>query len=349
MTEFKENLLTHYRSHPEMEIEDAFKFIYQGAFGCEHMVSDAVAVSEYIATEYMECASDSDCVEKLSDGYFRVPLSYLENGLTAKTLGKLFYLSSKKEKGGRECLEKALSDTKELICEGLIKLPLKDFVKKAEEWKNKGYPALHHSEKFRSVYKPHYRVIWSEYIPFLPLLAKIDALLKNGRVILAIDGGSASGKTTLAALLSQIYESTVFHMDDFFLTPEMRTPERLSEVGGNVDRERFDREVMTPLTEGKAVVYRKFDCSVCDFSERITVEPRELVIIEGAYSMHPSLADCYTLSAFLSIGEEKQKVRILKRNSAPMAKRFFNEWIPMENTYFDKTEITKKCDLIIEI
>lgn len=332
-----------------MEIEDIFKFIYQGAFGCEHMVSDAVAVSEYIATEYMECASDSDCVEKLSDGYFRVPLSYLENGLTAKTLGKLFYLSSKKEKGGRECLEKALSDTKELICEGLIKLPLKDFVKKAEEWKNKGYSALHHSEKFRSVYKPHYRVIWSEYIPLLPLLAKIDALLKNGRVILAIDGGSASGKTTLAALLSQIYESTVFHMDDFFLTPEMRTPERLSEVGGNVDRERFDREVMTPLTEGRDVVYRKFDCSTGAFSEPVTVVPKKLVIVEGAYSMHPSLFKYYSLTVFLNIGRDKQRERILKRNSPTLAKRFFEEWIPMEDIYFENTDIKKRCDLIIGI
>ena len=40
-------------------------------------------------------------------------------------------------------------------------------------------------------------------------------------------------------------------MDDFFLRPEQRTEERLKEVGGNVDRERFLEEVARPLTNKK--------------------------------------------------------------------------------------------------
>ena len=44
------------------------------------------------------------------------------------------------------------------------------------------------------------------------------------RLVVALEGGSASGKTTLAALLQRIYNcATVFHMDDFFLRPEQRT------------------------------------------------------------------------------------------------------------------------------
>ena len=33
-------------------------------------------------------------------------------------------------------------------------------------------------------------------------------------------------------------------MDDFFLRPEQRRPERFAEPGGNVDRERFAAEVL---------------------------------------------------------------------------------------------------------
>ena len=78
------------------------------------------------------------------------------------------------------------------------------------------------------------------------LLARIDRLMaERERVIVAVDGGSASGKTTLGALLQSVYACPVFHMDDFFLRPEQRTPERFSEPGGNVDRERF-------LSEGPA-------------------------------------------------------------------------------------------------
>ena len=59
------------------------------------------------------------------------------------------------------------------------------------------------------------------------LLARIDCLMaERERVIVAVDGGSASGKTTLGALLQSVYACPVFHMDDFFLRPEQRTPER---------------------------------------------------------------------------------------------------------------------------
>ena len=184
---------------------------------------------------------------------------------------------------------------------------------------------------------------------FSPLLKKID-ILEKGRVrIIAIDGGSASGKTTLAAYLCKIYDATIFHMDDFFLTPEMRTRERLYEVGGNVDRERFLAEVLLPLSQGMAINYRPFDCSTGAFKNGIEIIPKSLVIIEGAYSMHPLLADYYDLSVFLDIGKEKQVERILKRNSPQVAKRFFEEWIPLENIYFKGTSIKKRCNLVISV
>ena len=56
---------------------------------------------------------------------------------------------------------------------------------------------------------------------------QIDELLAaNDTVIVAIDGKCTSGKTTLASKLAEIYDCNVFHMDDFFLRPEQRTPER---------------------------------------------------------------------------------------------------------------------------
>ena len=58
--------------------------------------------------------------------------------------------------------------------------------------------------------------------------SKIDMLLgEKDFVIVDIDGKCTSGKTTLASKLAEIYDCNVFHMDDFFLRPEQRTPERL--------------------------------------------------------------------------------------------------------------------------
>ncbi len=183
---------------------------------------------------------------------------------------------------------------------------------------------------------------------FLPLIKKIDMLLKNGKAIIGIDGGSGSGKTTLASLLCEIYDATVFHMDDYFLTPSMRTPERLSEVGGNVDRERFENEVLIPLKQGTDVNYRKFDCKTNVLSTPVLINPKNLVIVEGSYSLHPDLIKYYDFSVFLDIDVEKQNERIKKRNGEG-AKAFFEKWIPLENTYFEKTQIKDRCDMIIKI
>ena len=180
------------------------------------------------------------------------------------------------------------------------------------------------------------------------LFDMLDSRLDRERIILAIEGGSASGKTTLANLLEKLYDCTVFHTDDFFLQPHQRTPERLAEVGGNFDRERFLKEVLQPLKEGKDVAYRKFDCSTMTIADGVKITPKKIVVVEGAYSMHPDLRDFYDLSTFIDISKDLQKERVLKRNPH-LAQRFFDEWIPLEDRYFSEMKIKEKCDIEIKI
>ena len=184
---------------------------------------------------------------------------------------------------------------------------------------------------------------------FLPLLLKLDSMLQEKEVLLAIDGGSAGGKTTLGKLLEQRYACNVFHMDDFFLRPIQRTKERLAEPGGNVDRERFYEEVLKRLVEKKEVTYRRYDCKTMSLLEPVTVAPTRLTVVEGAYSMHPLLSDYYDYSVFLEIDEETQKERIMKRNTPEMAERFFKEWILLEREYFEKLHVKERCDMVIPV
>ena len=92
-----------------------------------------------------------------------------------------------------------------------------------------------------------------------PVLDAIRSLLdRQERVLVAIDGRCGAGKTTLAAQLQAELPCRVFHMDDFFLQPYQRTPERLQAPGENVDHERFLQEVLLPAARGEAVVYRPY-------------------------------------------------------------------------------------------
>ena len=138
-------------------------------------------------------------------------------------------------------------------------------------------------------------------------------------------------------------------MDDFFLRPEQRTAARLAEAGGNVDRERFYAEVLLPLRRGETVRYRPYDCRSQTLSAPVETAPGALNIVEGAYSMHPALAEYYDLSAFLRVTPEMQRARIRARNDPEAQRRFFSDWIPMEEAYFAAADTAARCDLILEV
>lgn len=166
-------------------------------------------------------------------------------------------------------------------------------------------------------------------------------------VLVAIEGGSASGKSTLGASLAAALEATLVHMDDFFLPMPMRTPERFAQPGGNVHHERVLEEVLQPLRAGKPLEYGVFDCSVMAVNETRREEPRDVVIVEGAYALHPSLRDFYDLKVFIRVDETTQKQRILARNGEKMLQRFLKEWIPLEKRYFEACAVEACCDIIL--
>ena len=176
---------------------------------------------------------------------------------------------------------------------------------------------------------------------------RIDELLEQkDMVIVAIDGKCTSGKTTLAGRLAEMYDCNVFHMDDFFLRPEQRTAERFVEVGGNVDYERFMEEVLLPLKAGKPFSYRSFDCRTFTLAEPLSVAPKKLNIIEGTYSHHPYFGNPYDLKIVLTIDDQTQRERIMQRPEF-LHKRFFEEWIPMENRYFEVFKISDQSEIIL--
>ena len=177
---------------------------------------------------------------------------------------------------------------------------------------------------------------------------RVERLLAEGRcAFVAIDGPCASGKSVFAASLHERFGGNVLHMDDFFLRPEQRTPERFAEPGGNVDRERFEAEVLKPLAAGKAVRYRPWDCHTGDFATSRSVEPAALTVVEGSYSMHPALRGYYDLTMCLIV-DPSERLRRLEARNPRMLQRFIDEWIPLENRYFESTNTQGSADLLVD-
>ena len=177
------------------------------------------------------------------------------------------------------------------------------------------------------------------------ILHKIEDILREKDfVLVAIDGRCGSGKTTLAAYLQEICRWEVIHMDHFFPRLEQRTAERLSEPGGNFDRERFWEEVMMPLRRREVFFYRPYDPRKHEMSAAIKIEPCDVVIIEGSYSCHPVLFDEYDLRVFLTVDEPERLRRIRERNGEAGLIQFQEKWIPMEERYFSAFSIEDRCD-----
>ena len=170
------------------------------------------------------------------------------------------------------------------------------------------------------------------------------------RVIIAIDGMAASGKTTLAANLAQRFPSSaVVHMDDFTVPFENRYPGYFEDTLSNADIGRFDREVLTPLALGRAASYRPYRCHpVAGFGDPITI-PADcaVVIVEGAYCLHPTLWARYDLRALMTVSEDTQRTRIRARNGDMQLDRFLSMWIPMEHAHIKARALHARCDLIL--
>lgn len=163
----------------------------------------------------------------------------------------------------------------------------------------------------------------------------IEALKRLGgkNALIAIDGGSGSGKTRLAQRLSARLDCTVFHMDDFFLRPEQRTPERLAETGGNVDYERFKTDILDKIRLGSEFEYRPYDCKTLSLAPAVRVSPKKLCIVEGSYSLHPYFGDIWDMKIFVTASLDTRLSR-LKARSPALYSRFKDEWIPKEDAYF---------------
>ena len=183
------------------------------------------------------------------------------------------------------------------------------------------------------------------------LEARIAPLLQSQpRVLVAVDGMAASGKTTLAGALARRFaRSAVVHMDDFTLPLDRRYPGYFEDALSNADVGRFDREVLAPLRAGLGARYRPYACHPePGFLAPLTVAAdAHLVIVEGAYCLHPQLAGRYDLRVLYTVSPRTQRARILRRNGPEQLARFLSLWIPMENAHIRAHGLHASCDLIL--
>lgn len=167
-------------------------------------------------------------------------------------------------------------------------------------------------------------------------------------VLVALDGRCGSGKTTLAAQLAERFPASVtLHTDDYYLPPERRVPGWERIPCANMDLERLRTEALVPLHEGYTGRSCAYCCGAGAYRAAGPLEPQPLVIVEGSYSCHPSLAELYDVRVFVTCAPEEQARRLAAREGSHFAD-FAARWIPLEEAYFAQFGIKAKADFVLD-
>lgn len=350
MRELREIIYRHKEKYPDMKPQDVVKLIYQNEFGPGHFVENEHVALQRLVKEYNEATfggKDSP-IEPIGNGLCRYYLWGVRRS-EIEMLNRIFVLTANSKKGNIESFEEKLLQVYDLFPQADFDFTQKEYAAYIKEQKEKGYPAVSHSEHYREVYHPCYRVVNIRYAPFLEIFSILEEKRKcNPKLVVGIDGNAAAGKTTLADCLAVLFDCEVIHMDDFFLPQELRTAERLADVGGNIHYERFREEVVRGIQSRKEFAYRVFSCHDMNYTEEKRIGGRKMIVVEGVYSMRKDFRDIYNCKIFMKISDEKQRERIIERNGEEMYRVFGQKWIPMENRYFKECNIEAASDYVFQ-
>jgi uridine kinase len=146
-------------------------------------------------------------------------------------------------------------------------------------------------------------------------------MTKNPFVI-GICGGSGSGKTTLLKRLSETFEGinpSVFSMDNYYFPIEMQQKDKNGIVNFDLptalDERKLSNDLVQLVNWEPIEVKEYFFNAPPDKNVLITIQPSEIIIVEGLFLFHyPSVFEALQYSVFVDVDHEIQLDRRIYRD-----------------------------------
>lgn len=340
--DIKQELIKVNAKYPLMRTQDYLKLLYQSEFLGGHLINDWQESYLRLQREAETCFEGAFEGETLADDFLditRVNLRpFVAQNKDLYFLNCIFVTSANQAEGKIENLDVKLDALTELANARKIDLPYFSLKREINEYKSQNYPVLHHSYSYKKNYSPAYRVVKKVYWQLFEAIEEITKKLTcNRNLLIAIEGNSATGKTYFAKALQRYFNCNLISADDFFLPFEMRTEERLQQIGGNIHYERLI-PLLEKVKKGEPANYLAFDCHTGGYTPR-HVDTNAMTIVEGCYSLHDALKDKYDLALLITANKAVRQRRIFLRDGAEMLQRFTAEWIPREDAFLKNLSI----------
>lgn len=194
------------------------------------------------------------------------------------------------------------------------------------------------------------------------LAATLEGLRPNRRLLVAIEGPDAAGKTTLAGRLRHLLRRPTLtaSIDGWHHPREFRT-RRGEDSPDGYFHDSFDlvalvTELLNPFRLGAQRVRR----SCYDYrSERATnqyaeVAPDTVLIFEGVFLLRPELRQLWDLAVYLHVPEAITLARVLDRdldffgNEDTIRRRYEKRYFPGQELYRNVASPLANADILID-
>jgi hypothetical protein len=163
--------------------------------------------------------------------------------------------------------------------------------------------------------------------------------------MLAIDGPAGSGKTTLAAAVSDQLDdqagqrTAILHMDDFYAGwDDGMSDECLARV---------DDQVLAPLSEGRTAHWRRYDWPAARFAEWDDVPDCDVLILEGCGSGALPFARYIGVLVWIEVDPAARLRRGIERDGAEVESLWL-EWMRREDAHFAAHRTRHRADLRLQ-
>jgi uridine kinase len=173
-------------------------------------------------------------------------------------------------------------------------------------------------------------------------------------IVIAVDGHSDAGKSTLAAAVAERVDAAVVHVDDFYrdiADSERRALSPAQGVDRYFDWERLRAQAIAPLVQWARAKYDRFDwVTGHGLTKAVTVDPRDVVLVEGVYAARPEFDDLLDLKVLVEVASDtRQERRLLRaRTVSRDAPEFWDaRWYASERHYFRAIRPQASFDLVV--
>ena len=178
-------------------------------------------------------------------------------------------------------------------------------------------------------------------------------------LLVALDGGSGSGKSTLGWLLKDALDAALVQSDDFFSAHipdgewDVRTV--VEKFRDGINWRRLRTEALEPLLAGQTARWHPFDFvaglrpdgTYGMQSSTVACEPAEVIIVEGAHTARPELADLVDLAVLVDAPLAVRHARIAAREDPDFLAQWHTRWDAVEDYYLNQVRPADSYDLVV--